>query len=399
MIGGGIYPGMVTATIGTFAPARGRRHLDRDREAAPPLRVVVRRPPARLRRDRAGLVPPDPDGQRARARRRRPRTTGARSIWSHSHCSSRTGSLAPPAIAFFRLRAARCRRAGGGARRGLAARSPAGTSTACALGRASSSSGGSSSPGRWWEAHPFSLSAAPGRRRLRVTIKNLGDFTSTGRRHPGRGRSSSPRGRSARSPSHRGAGARRRCSSPGESGSRRSGRSSTSCDGDVTVVYRVVAEEEAIFLDELRRVAPTLAHLVAGDHREADARRADVAGASARARSRPRRARRLRLRATCLHRPHPPQPPGRRRLAAVISTPNASPSEKGDAHAQDSRRAAERAHARLTRRGRGRCRDRQAEGGGDDSRASSAPPPKPAAGARSRSRSPSARRRPPSAGR
>jgi predicted ferric reductase len=31
---------------------------------------------------------------------------------------------------------------------------------------------------RWWEAHPFSLSAAPDGRRLRITVKGLGDFTT-----------------------------------------------------------------------------------------------------------------------------------------------------------------------------------------------------------------------------
>lgn len=32
--------------------------------------------------------------------------------------------------------------------------------------------------GFWWQAHPFSLSAVPDGKQLRVTIKNLGDFTS-----------------------------------------------------------------------------------------------------------------------------------------------------------------------------------------------------------------------------
>ncbi|MGI8825026.1 MAG: ferredoxin reductase family protein [Chloroflexota bacterium] len=32
--------------------------------------------------------------------------------------------------------------------------------------------------GRWWESHPFSLSAAPDGRSLRITVKNSGDFTS-----------------------------------------------------------------------------------------------------------------------------------------------------------------------------------------------------------------------------
>jgi predicted ferric reductase len=32
--------------------------------------------------------------------------------------------------------------------------------------------------GHWWETHPFSLSAAPDPRRLRITVKHLGDFTA-----------------------------------------------------------------------------------------------------------------------------------------------------------------------------------------------------------------------------
>jgi predicted ferric reductase len=31
----------------------------------------------------------------------------------------------------------------------------------------------------WWEAHPFSLSAAPDGRRLRITVKGLGDYTTS----------------------------------------------------------------------------------------------------------------------------------------------------------------------------------------------------------------------------
>jgi predicted ferric reductase len=30
---------------------------------------------------------------------------------------------------------------------------------------------------RWWQAHPFSISAIPDGRRLRITVKNIGDFT------------------------------------------------------------------------------------------------------------------------------------------------------------------------------------------------------------------------------
>jgi predicted ferric reductase len=38
--------------------------------------------------------------------------------------------------------------------------------------------------GRWWEAHPFSLSAAPDGRRLRITVKELGDYTAALRAIP-----------------------------------------------------------------------------------------------------------------------------------------------------------------------------------------------------------------------
>ncbi len=31
---------------------------------------------------------------------------------------------------------------------------------------------------RWWQSHPFSISAVPDGRRLRITVKNIGDFTS-----------------------------------------------------------------------------------------------------------------------------------------------------------------------------------------------------------------------------
>ena len=33
-------------------------------------------------------------------------------------------------------------------------------------------------PGRWWESHPFSISAMPSDGSLRITVKGVGDFTS-----------------------------------------------------------------------------------------------------------------------------------------------------------------------------------------------------------------------------
>ena len=41
---------------------------------------------------------------------------------------------------------------------------------------------------RWWEAHPFSLSAAPDGRRLRITVKGLGDYTRAAAGDPARAR-------------------------------------------------------------------------------------------------------------------------------------------------------------------------------------------------------------------
>jgi len=32
---------------------------------------------------------------------------------------------------------------------------------------------------RWWQSHPFSISAIPDGRQLRITVKNIGDFTSS----------------------------------------------------------------------------------------------------------------------------------------------------------------------------------------------------------------------------
>ena len=41
---------------------------------------------------------------------------------------------------------------------------------------------------RWWEAHPFSLSAAPDGRRLRITVKGVGDYTAPAARASRRAR-------------------------------------------------------------------------------------------------------------------------------------------------------------------------------------------------------------------
>ena len=41
-------------------------------------------------------------------------------------------------------------------------------------------------PTGWWQAHPFSLSAAPRSNRLRITVKDLGDHTARLQTRPSR---------------------------------------------------------------------------------------------------------------------------------------------------------------------------------------------------------------------
>ena len=74
----------------------------------------------------------------------------------------------------------------------------------------------------WWQANPFSLSAAPDGQTLRLTAKAVGGDERRAAPGPRSGRASSSRGRTARSP--RCSRARPRpCSSPEASASRRSG--------------------------------------------------------------------------------------------------------------------------------------------------------------------------------
>ena len=114
--------------------------------------------------------------------------------------------------------------------------------------------------GRWWTAHPFSLSAAPDGRSLRITVKALGDHTARlARIHPGTPVvAEGPFGVFTSA-------ARRRDKTlliAGGIGITPIRALLDELDGDVRVLYRVVDEEEAIFRDELDgRV-----RIVAGDH-------------------------------------------------------------------------------------------------------------------------------------
>jgi predicted ferric reductase len=217
------------------------------------------------------------------------------------------------------------------------------------------------SPGRWWKAHPFSLSAAPAPNRLRITIKDLGDFTSTagsipvGTRVLAEGPFGTFTSAKARRP--------KSLLIAGGIGITPIRALLEELRGDVVVVYRVVSEDEAIFLDELAPLAPTL-HLVAGDHR--DGANAHLMSGGHLAELVPDLAEREVF--VCGPPPSPTSPaatssgPASR---AGASTPNASPSEKGDPNAQDRSRSTQCPVAGAAGHERGRRGDRlerQAEG-------------------------------------
>jgi len=128
-------------------------------------------------------------------------------------------------------------------------------------------------PGWWWTAHPFSLSEAPDGRSLRITVKALGDHTSRLRRVP--------------------VGTLVVAEGPFgvfTSASRRRDKVVLVAGGigvtpvralleemecDVVVLYRVLARDEAVLageLDSLARERGAEVHVVAGDHATAEGR-------------------------------------------------------------------------------------------------------------------------------
>ncbi len=134
----------------------------------------------------------------------------------------------------------------------------------------------------WWEAHPFSLSAAPDGRRLRITVKALGDHTRSLRDvEPGtRVIAEGPFG--GFRPTGRGV-----ALIAGGIGITPVRALLEDLPGDVAVVYRVAREEDVILRSELDELAHV--HYVIGEA-------ALSPGAAAPAGARPRRARRVRLR-------------------------------------------------------------------------------------------------------
>ena len=125
---------------------------------------------------------------------------------------------------------------------------------------------------RWWEAHPFSLSAAPDGRRLRITVKGVGDYTD-------RLRAIAPGTRVIAEGPFGGftTAARRRprvaliAGGVGITPIRALLEDMPGEAGDIAVVYRVLRPEDVILraeLDELARRRGAELHYVVGDHRE-----------------------------------------------------------------------------------------------------------------------------------
>lgn len=121
---------------------------------------------------------------------------------------------------------------------------------------------------RWWSAHPFSLSAAPDGHRLRITVKALGDYTARiGEISPGtRVLVEGPLGVFT-------ADARRQdrvVLIAGGIGITPIRALLEAVDRDAVVLYRVLEESDIVFRDELDRIAAergTTIHYLVGDHR------------------------------------------------------------------------------------------------------------------------------------
>jgi predicted ferric reductase len=126
---------------------------------------------------------------------------------------------------------------------------------------------------RWWEAHPFSLSAAPAAERLRITVKGVGDFS-------GRLRTLAPGTRViVEGPfgTFTTAARRRRrvaliAGGVGITPIRALLEDMPGEPGDIAVVYRALRPEDVILraeLDALARRRGAELHYVVGDHRDA----------------------------------------------------------------------------------------------------------------------------------
>jgi predicted ferric reductase len=130
--------------------------------------------------------------------------------------------------------------------------------------------------GRWWQAHPFSLSAAPDGHSLRLTVKDVGDFTRrVGEIRPGtRVFAEGPFGTftSVRRTRPR---VLLIAGGIGITPIRALFEELTADPGELTLLYRVIKDEELVFRAELERIASDRGaelHFIVGDHRESSGR-------------------------------------------------------------------------------------------------------------------------------
>jgi predicted ferric reductase len=128
--------------------------------------------------------------------------------------------------------------------------------------------------GRWWSAHPFSLSAAPDGRSLRITVKALGDHSAHLATLPVGTRVL------AEGPFGVFTAAARRSEKmlliAGGIGITPIRALLEELRGDVIVLYRVIAVDELVLRDELRELAARQGHTlheVVGDHSTEEGRR------------------------------------------------------------------------------------------------------------------------------
>jgi predicted ferric reductase len=127
--------------------------------------------------------------------------------------------------------------------------------------------------GFWWTAHPFSLSAAPDGRTLRISVKAAGDHTARMRSIPVGTRvvAEGPFGFFT-------AAARRRPNAlliAGGIGITPVRALSETMDGELAVIYRVLSEEDIVFADELAELVTRRGidlRYVVGDHLSAEGR-------------------------------------------------------------------------------------------------------------------------------
>ncbi len=125
----------------------------------------------------------------------------------------------------------------------------------------------------WWRSHPFSLSEAPDGRSFRITVKNLGDFTSRiGEIAPGtRVVAEGPFGVFTDRFRRR----QKVVLIAGGIGITPVRALVEEIRGELVVIYRVLAESDVVFRDELERLAAERGfalHIVVGDHRTDEGR-------------------------------------------------------------------------------------------------------------------------------